>query len=217
MSGFITDDRPPVLRDASGKLDFQALVAAICDPQTGLNVKDRRYRGRAYRQCFVASQAVAWFMINCEDVKTEAEAVAVGQVLVDKGVIAHVVERLKPFTNEYLFFRFTRSHTQLIPAVEAIVKNADMFDKLIGNFVFALETKLSENKKFQKVVKGFTGTEAVDAVLLEAAACALDKGCNCTLPAFLTASFFSFGFFLVFFLVFFFGFLFFFFFFFFEQ
>jgi hypothetical protein len=136
----------------------------------GLKVEDRTWRARAYRQCFVASQAVAWFIINCEGVETETEAVQIGQMLIDKGVFCHVVDRLKPFSNAYLFFRFNSVHAPQVPIVEDLLKNNDAMDALVNKFVGNMEGSLAEHKVGLKTYKNcFSGSEAVDCVLLIAA------------------------------------------------
>lgn len=157
-------------RDPDGKLNFAQLVEAIRDPQSGFGIQDRTFRGKVYRQCFVAAHAVAWITINCEGIASDNDAVAIGQMLIDKGVFSHVVDRFKPFENEFLFFRFNTLHSTHVPVVEEIVKNNDTMDSLIQKFVSVMETKVSDRKAGLKTIKAcFSGDEAVDCVLLAVA------------------------------------------------
>ncbi len=83
-------------------IDIEALVKAMREPG-GLEIKDRHYRINLYPRCFVGSEAVEWLMQtqNC----TREEAISIGQLLVDRDIIHHVVDE-HPFRDENLFYRF---------------------------------------------------------------------------------------------------------------
>ncbi len=69
----------------------------------GLEVKDRRYRLQTYSSCFVSREAVDWMVnrYNCQ----RSDALTLGQMLVDRGIIHHVTDE-HSFEDDYLFYRF---------------------------------------------------------------------------------------------------------------
>lgn len=70
----------------------------------GLDVKDRRWRLRTYKQVFLGTDAVQFFL--SEKYATNiADAVVLGSELMAQGVFQHCL-RDHPFKNEPLFYRF---------------------------------------------------------------------------------------------------------------
>jgi len=84
------------------EVDVEALVTAMREPG-GVEIKDRRVRMNLYLRCFVGSEAVEWLMQtqNC----TREDAIDVGQLLVDRGIIHHVLDE-QPFLDDNVFYRF---------------------------------------------------------------------------------------------------------------
>lgn len=82
-------------------IDIQVLVKAMQEPE-GVEIKDRRHRMNLYPCCFVGSEAVEWLMRTqgC----TREEAINIGQLLVDRGII-HEVTNEHPFRDDYFFYR----------------------------------------------------------------------------------------------------------------
>ena len=72
----------------------------------GLIVKDRRYRLKTYRSCFVAKEAVD-FMLEKKFVNSREEAVQLGRSLEEELRLFFHVCNDHNFTDGYLFFRFT--------------------------------------------------------------------------------------------------------------
>ncbi|NES02481.1 MAG: mechanosensitive ion channel [Okeania sp. SIO2F4] len=69
----------------------------------GVSIKDRQHRWDTYSKCFVGSEAVKWLM---ETQKLNLnQAISLGQLLIDRGLIHHVVDR-HGFKNQNLFYRF---------------------------------------------------------------------------------------------------------------
>ena len=73
--------------------------------ENGVEIADRRYKFKRYPRCFVGREAVAWFVERFR--LSEAEAIALGQRLLDKKWICHATGD-RPFCNDYLFYRFDR-------------------------------------------------------------------------------------------------------------
>jgi small-conductance mechanosensitive channel len=69
----------------------------------GLAIHDRRHLLSTYPKCFVGTEAVDW-MIRARDL-TRPEAVNLGQTLVDRGIIHHVLDE-HPFRDGHYFYRF---------------------------------------------------------------------------------------------------------------
>lgn len=70
---------------------------------TGIEIKDRRHRLNVYPNCFIGSDAVKWLMHSQK--ATHAEALRIGQMMIDRGVMHHVVDEHN-FEDAYLFYRF---------------------------------------------------------------------------------------------------------------
>lgn len=69
----------------------------------GVEIKDRWYNFKLYRQCFIGSEAVEW-LIAIQNV-SEAKAIQIGQMLLDRRIIHHVHDQHN-FKNDFLFYRF---------------------------------------------------------------------------------------------------------------
>jgi hypothetical protein len=69
-----------------------------------LSIKDRTYRLRTYKNCFIASDLVDC-LIRMREASSRQEAVKVGLLLVSTDYIHHVVDE-HHFEDGYLFFRF---------------------------------------------------------------------------------------------------------------
>ncbi|MGK7938553.1 MAG: DEP domain-containing protein [Crocosphaera sp.] len=82
--------------------DIEKLVEKMRGDQ-GLEIKDRRYRLKFYKKCFVGSELVNWLTQNLS-ISSE-KAIKIGQTLIDKKIIHHVHNQ-HDFENKYLFYRF---------------------------------------------------------------------------------------------------------------
>ena len=89
-------------QESLSEADVQRLVAEMRGPN-GLDRRDRRHRLRLFEQCFVGNEAVTWLVRTQKT--TRDQAVAIGQILIDRCVIHHVTDE-HPFTDDYLFYRF---------------------------------------------------------------------------------------------------------------
>lgn len=79
-----------------------ALVQRMRGPE-GVAIADRRHRLRLYPRCFVGSDAVAW-LVRHEGLPHD-QAVAVGQLLVERNLLHHVLDE-HTFHDDALFYRF---------------------------------------------------------------------------------------------------------------
>ncbi|MEW6496170.1 MAG: mechanosensitive ion channel domain-containing protein [Cyanobacteriota bacterium] len=89
-------------REKLASIDIESLVRAMQEPG-GVEIKDRHHHMNIYPRCFVGSEAVEWLMQtqNC----TREDAIQLGQLLVDRGIIHHVSDE-QPFRDGYIFYRF---------------------------------------------------------------------------------------------------------------
>ncbi|MEB3340851.1 MAG: mechanosensitive ion channel domain-containing protein [Okeania sp.] len=83
-------------------IDIYKLVAEMRSPN-GISIKERQHRWDVYSKCFVGSEAVDW-LIKTQKMNLN-EAISMGQLLIDRGLIHHVTNK-HGFKNEYLFYRF---------------------------------------------------------------------------------------------------------------
>jgi potassium efflux system protein len=82
--------------------ELQELVSLMRGPE-GLDICDRRFGLQIYVNSFVGSEAVQWFMQ--QQLASREEAIRLGQVLVERGIIHHVADE-HTFRDDYLFYRF---------------------------------------------------------------------------------------------------------------
>jgi hypothetical protein len=89
-------------KDLISEIDLKELVRQMRDIG-GIKIKDRRYRLTVYPRCMVGSEATTWlvrkFFIS------EAEAVKLGQRLIDAKLLHHVTDS-HPFEDGFFFYRF---------------------------------------------------------------------------------------------------------------
>jgi hypothetical protein len=93
-----------ILNDADEPEDFeiQDLVVQMRG-KDGLEIRDRRFGLHVYTNCFVGSEAVQWLMQ--QQLASREEAIKLGKVLVERGIIHHVTDEHN-FKDDYLFYRF---------------------------------------------------------------------------------------------------------------
>ena len=83
-------------------VDLEPLVAAMRNVG-GIHIKDRTFRLKTYRQCFVGSEAVDWLVSYLKS--SREEAVQIGQRLINEKWIHHVLDE-QTFQDQYFFYRF---------------------------------------------------------------------------------------------------------------
>ncbi|KAL6059391.1 Ras GTPase activating protein ira2 [Balamuthia mandrillaris] len=93
----------PSYGSAEEHTKYEEIVAHM---MAGIEVKNRKWRLRTYKQCFIGAEAVDWMVLNLKDiVKNRSEAVRLGKKLVAMGYIMHVTDGHN-FEDEYFFYRF---------------------------------------------------------------------------------------------------------------
>jgi pyruvate/2-oxoglutarate dehydrogenase complex dihydrolipoamide dehydrogenase (E3) component len=73
--------------------------------QKYVNIADRTYRFKTYKQCFIGTEAVD-YLISSGVATTRADAVRIGQLLMNDYYLFEHVTRDHPFRDEKLFYRF---------------------------------------------------------------------------------------------------------------
>ncbi len=96
------EDIRTVPAPARGALDIDALIERMRAPG-GLDIRDRRHRLSVYPNCFVGAEAVGWLMQSLD--LTRDEAVRLGQTLVERRIVHHVLDE-HPFRDGTYFYRF---------------------------------------------------------------------------------------------------------------
>eukprot|EP01102_Stenamoeba_stenopodia_P018601 TRINITY_DN684_c0_g1_i1.p1 TRINITY_DN684_c0_g1~~TRINITY_DN684_c0_g1_i1.p1 ORF type:complete len:275 (+),score=49.28 TRINITY_DN684_c0_g1_i1:197-1021(+) len=90
--------------DPEGQEKAAQLIERLKERGLSTLIKDRRYYFRVYEKCFIASDFVVWLQAVGE-AKSDAEAVRIGQRLLDYDFIHHVTDDHQ-FKNDKLYFRF---------------------------------------------------------------------------------------------------------------
>jgi len=86
-------------------IDVEQLVADMSHPVTGVQVKDRKWRLKTYKKCFVGTEAIDWLVSKLGMVDRE-DAVSVGQELMRLQFFCHVCDDKQEFRDDYLFYNF---------------------------------------------------------------------------------------------------------------
>eukprot|EP01095_Lingulamoeba_sp_RSL-Kostka_P000278 TRINITY_DN1043_c2_g1_i1.p1 TRINITY_DN1043_c2_g1~~TRINITY_DN1043_c2_g1_i1.p1 ORF type:complete len:576 (+),score=173.27 TRINITY_DN1043_c2_g1_i1:60-1787(+) len=83
------------------------LASEIAHPQTGVEIKKRKYLLKSYNNCFIGSDLVSWIAAreNC----SKPAATALGNQLIKAGLIYHVVDSSKPLIDGHFFYRLDSS------------------------------------------------------------------------------------------------------------
>ena len=92
--------------------DIEALVERLRGPD-GLSILDRRHLLKVYPRCFVGAEAVDWLVRN--EGLNRAEALMVGQALVERDLIHHVLDE-HGFHDGNFFYRFRADEEPQTPA-----------------------------------------------------------------------------------------------------
>ncbi|XP_048094772.1 1-phosphatidylinositol 3-phosphate 5-kinase isoform X2 [Alosa alosa] len=90
-----------VMRDSSQLKD---LWKKICHNSTGMEFQDHRYWLRTYPNCIVGKELVNWLLRN-GTVSTRAQAIAIGQALVDGRWLDCLTHHDQVFRDEYALYR----------------------------------------------------------------------------------------------------------------
>eukprot|EP01084_Bolivina_argentea_P198316 339625_1 len=89
---------------AAPNTDVALLKAQAKRLEMNLDIKDRKYHLKTYKQCFIGKEAILP-IINCGFATSESTAVEFGNKLLKANIIAHV-EKKHNFKNDCLFYKF---------------------------------------------------------------------------------------------------------------
>lgn len=95
------DEERKILLDSSQLKD---LWKKICHNSTGMEFQDHRYWLRTYPNCIVGKELVNWLLRN-GTISTRAQAIAIGQALVDGRWLDCVTHHDQLFRDEYALYR----------------------------------------------------------------------------------------------------------------
>jgi hypothetical protein len=143
-------DDGPASRLARGGIE-PAEIGQRMRGDAGVARTERRYRLKWYADCFVGSEAVDWIVQGYG--LSREDAVAVGQRLLDGGLLHHVVKE-QPFRDGFFYYRFSATHVPIAP-VEVDALAARM--RAPGGVPLAERAYLG-----RRIPESFVGREAVD-------------------------------------------------------
>ncbi|KAI4789062.1 hypothetical protein KUCAC02_035466 [Chaenocephalus aceratus] len=95
------EEERKILLDSSQLKD---LWKKICHNNTGMEFQDHRYWLRTYPNCIVGKELVNWLLRN-GTISTRAQAIAIGQALVDGRWLDCVTQNDQLFRDEYALYR----------------------------------------------------------------------------------------------------------------
>jgi len=89
-----------------GKLkELKDVVTLLQTIDHGIKVKDRTWRLKKYKDCFIANELITWLVKNLR-LNTRVEAIAWAREIQEMGIIDHVTYNGKRFEDSFLFYRF---------------------------------------------------------------------------------------------------------------
>ena len=86
------------------KIKIAKLFKMMNDSKTGVEKKTKTYRFRTHKDCFAGTEAVDWLIKNLR-FSTREEGVAIGEALMHRGLLLHVL-RSEPFQDSNFLYRF---------------------------------------------------------------------------------------------------------------
>ncbi|XP_054915825.1 1-phosphatidylinositol 3-phosphate 5-kinase isoform X5 [Poeciliopsis prolifica] len=96
-----SEEERKILLDSS---QLKELWKKICHSNTGMEFQDHRYWLRTYPNCIVGKELVNWLLRN-GTISTRAQAIAIGQALVDGRWLDCVTHHDQLFRDEYALYR----------------------------------------------------------------------------------------------------------------
>jgi hypothetical protein len=118
--------------------------------QKSLDISDRSYRLKKFRQCFLANEATEW--LGKQYKLSEVQSIAIGTALQNLGLVYHVAHE-QMFANEGFFFRVATS------------KSVDTLpmQQVLDGILLAKGVEVSNRNYLGKTYEScFVGSEAVD-------------------------------------------------------
>lgn len=135
------------------------LRSRLHSEQEPLMIRDRRYHLRMYPCCFIGRDVVDWLMKN-SDANSRAGAVQCMDILLENGVIHHVVDD-HHFKDEMLFYRFRRDDNTVVKNsdLDVIYKGCDIYYRAKNEDSHLIKLRPCHDFVFRNC---FTGYELVD-------------------------------------------------------
>mmetsp|Transcript_8048 Transcript_8048/g.14300 ORF Transcript_8048/g.14300 Transcript_8048/m.14300 type:complete len:405 (-) Transcript_8048:115-1329(-) len=148
-------------KDKAMRLKFENvdLFEMASDLRNNVSVKDRVYRFKVYRQCFIG-RTMAEYLVKSGICENEEEAIYLGNKLIDAGLIFHVCDE-HDFKAEFLFYRFHIDELSDVTTNEEFMKNIDEKIELFLQYVTTSD-RTYQLKTYKNV---FAGNEAVDVLV----------------------------------------------------
>ncbi|MCJ1341804.1 vacuolar membrane-associated protein iml1 [Bachmanniomyces sp. S44760] len=140
-----------------GNLNLQSL-APIIQGERGVRSVDRRWHWRLHQSSFIGFELVTWLLNNFRDVDTRAEAVELGNELMNAGLFEHVEKRHELRDGNY-FYRFAGEYRIRIDARTSWF-GARRLDKSIPSTPTAESTKEFPTAKIARPRSGIEDDEA---------------------------------------------------------
>ena len=175
-SNRLVDDLPPEIQQEIAR--EQARDDALRRLRSGVEVKDRKYHLKKYKQCFVGREAVD-FMVTSGWAKSRADAVRIGlELQIEHKLFEHVVDGEKhPFKDEYLFFRFAEDRADggsTMDNSSSSFSNHDSHSS-VSNMSDSLPSRASSISTIYEPITTSCGTQlgaiAMGEILREGVAC----------------------------------------------
>ena len=141
------------LQEGLAASSLDDVVAALRHPARGIEVRDRQWRLKTYRSCFVASELVDW-LVHTLRIRSRPEAVEFANRLVGCGAIRHVVIA-QPVRDDYLFFQFCDDSARFSQGEGARPADISDFSTVrvlgVGGFGRVVLARKNDTKRFYAI------------------------------------------------------------------
>jgi hypothetical protein len=87
----------------TSRISIRQLALQMRSPESGLEIKTRRYKIKLYHRCFLGNEAIDWIVKQSK--VSRSDALLIGQKMIDKKIFHHLVDE-HGFKDEPLFYRF---------------------------------------------------------------------------------------------------------------
>jgi len=164
-------------RFASEELDH--FIKQMRESGSGLEIKERKYKGKTYEHCFIASDMVEWMVKNLNIDRDEA--VRVGRLFEDRCVIHHVNYKQR-FDHDQHLFRFQEDNrteelnntkTWLTSARDLVTVSKDLLCRIVevytenfpdGQIGKLIRPKIKTTQKYKDFILASAELQKVDVI-----------------------------------------------------
>ncbi|KAH8924894.1 hypothetical protein BT69DRAFT_1260891 [Atractiella rhizophila] len=94
---------------------LDTLAKLMCDPVSGVELRNRNWWGRKHQDVFVGFQFVTWLVNTFEDVPTREKAIELGDQLRRQGLFEHATKGSRVLLDGWFFYNIKGDYREFLP------------------------------------------------------------------------------------------------------